>query len=405
MTSLKLWKRRLQPSLLRSELHRIGRKLHHRIRRPYRRIVSLPARGEARGRALISFWLDPFIVKAGEEIPHSHTHYWESRQIGIIFTELGYDVDFIHWTNLEFVPSRGYDVFVDVRLNLERIGPRLGEECLKIQHIETAHHLFHNRAQRQRLADLEARRGVRIKPYKLIAENLAIDTADFGTTTGNQFTIDTYAHAGRRIWRVPISAPYLFPSPADKDFESCRCTFLWFGSGGLVHKGLDLVLEAFAGMPEHRLVVCGPVHVERDFEAHYARELYDTPSIETVGWVDIASEEFRRILRRCAGLVYPSCSEGGGGSVITCLHAGLIPILTYETSVDLHDFGVLLPEASIDTIRQVVREVSSRPADELRRRAVGAWEHARREHSRERFSRAYRGAIEEIMALWAQRSA
>ena len=34
----------------------------------------------------------------------------------------------------------------------------------------------------------------------------------------------------------------------------------------MVHKGLDLVLEAFAGMPEYHLTVCGPVAKEKDFE-------------------------------------------------------------------------------------------------------------------------------------------
>ncbi len=116
-----------------------------------------------------------------------------------------------------------------------------------------------------------------------------------------------------------------------------------------------------------------------------------------MGWTDIASDRFREILDQCAGLVYPSCSEGGGGSVITCLHAGLVPLLTYETSVDLHDFGVLLPDASVETIQRVVREVSALPAAELRRRAVAAWEHARREHTRERFTESFRGAIEEIL--------
>lgn len=380
-----------------SELRRIGHKAARKIRDPYRKVFHLPRRGPSRGRALVSFWTDAFLLPPGQEIPHSHTHYWESRQIGIIFSELGYDVDFIHWTNSGFVPTRRYDVFVDVRLNMERLAPLVGDGCIKIQHIETGHYRFHNQAQLARLDALEARRGVRLKPNKMIEENRAIETADFGTTTGNRFTIDTYAHAGRQIFHVPISAPYLFPSPADKDFESCRRNFLWFGSGGLVHKGLDVTLEAFKGLPEHRLLVCGPVHVERDFEACYAEELYETENVKTVGWIDVASDRFRKILEECVGLVYPSCSEGGGGSVITCLHTGLVPLLTYETSVDLHDFGVLLPDPSVETIQRVVREVSSLPAAELHRRAVAAWEYARREHTRERFTESYRGAIEEIL--------
>ncbi len=398
MPNLSLWKRRLRPAFVLSELRRIGRKLWRKLRDPYRGVATLPAEGEPRGRALVSFWLDPFLVPEGEELPHSHTAYWESREIARTWARLGFEVDVIHWTNSRFVPERPYDVLVDVRLNLERLAPLVGEECLRVQHIETGHHLFHNRAQRERLDALERRRGVRLKPVKMIEENRAIEHAHFATTTGNRFTIDTYAHAGREIFPVPLSAPFRFPSPAGKDFDACRRTWIWFGSGGLVHKGLDVVLEAFAGMPDHRLIVCGPVQAERDFEACYARELYDTPNIETVGWVDIAGERFRDVCARAAGVVYPSCSESGGGSVVTCLHAGLVPVLTYEASVDLHDFGVLLPDARIETVRRVVAETASLPAEELCRRAVAAWEHARREHTRERFSERYRAAAEEMLA-------
>ena len=64
-----------------------------------------------------------------------------------------------------------------------------------------------------------------------------------------------------------------------------------------MHKGLDLVLEAFARMPELHLTVCGPIHEEPAFEAAFRRELYETPNIETLGWVDIASPAFAELLR------------------------------------------------------------------------------------------------------------
>lgn len=403
MSTLELWRRRLTPSYFAREARRIRGKVAHRIRQPHSRVATLPAKGEPRGRALVSFWIEPYLLPPDQDLPYSHTHYWESREIGRIWSELGYEVDAIHWTNLDFEPEKEYDVFVDVRLNLERLGPRLGPDCLKLQHIETAHWAFHNPAQMRRLRMLEERRGLRIRPQKLIQENRAIETADFGTTTGNEFTIETYAHAGREIRHVPISAPYLFPSPESKDFEACRRRWLWFGSGGLVHKGLDLVLDVFRDLPDHELVVCGPVQAERDFERAYARELYGTDNIRTVGWVDIASPTFAEVIRSCAGLVYPSCSEGGGGSVITCLHAGLIPILTRETSVDFGDWGIRLEDDSVETIRETVLRTSARPTEELRELATSGWNHARATHSREKFHAAYREAAERYLAEWERR--
>ena len=303
-----IWRRRLRPAYVRSELARIGAKISRRLRRPERRVVSLEPVGRERGRALVSYIIDGLLVDPAQPLPRSHTNYWESRQIARTFAELGYRTDVIHWTNADFTPAAPYDVFVDVRLNMERLAPLVGDDCVKIQHIETAHHAFHNPAQLARLEALAERRGVEIQPRKMLEENRAIETADWGVAVGNDFTIGTYAHAGKQVLRVPISVPREYPWPDAKDFEACRRRYIWFGSGGLVHKGLDLVLEAFAGLPDHQLVVCGPIHVERDFEAAYARELYATPNIHTVGWVDVAGERFRAICERSLVVVYPSCS-------------------------------------------------------------------------------------------------
>lgn len=398
MPNLTLWSRRLRPAHLAGEARRIGKKVLRKIRRPERRVVTLEPAGEARGRALVSYIVDGLLVPPESQLPRGHTHFWESRQIARTFVDLGYTVDVIHWTNQAFEPVEPYDVLLDVRLNLERLAPSVGDACLKIQHIETAHYAFHNRAQQERLDALEERRGVRLAPRKTIEPNRAIETADFGIAVGNAFTIGTYEHAGTPIFRVPISVPCVYAAPEDKDFAACRRRFLWFGSGGLVHKGLDLVLEAFADMPEYELAVCGPIHMERDLEAAYVRELYESPNIRTLGWVDVAGERFRKLRRTTLGVVYPSCSEGGGGSVITCLHAGLLPIVTREASVDLHGFGTELPEASVGAIREAVREMAATDPSTLRDQAMTAWRHARTQHTRETFARDYRRVAERILS-------
>ena len=102
--------------------------------------------------------------------------------------------------------------------------------------------------------------------------------------------------------RTPRRSPT--PGPRTRTSPRPRGRFLWIGSQGLVHKGLDLVLEAFARMPDLHLTVCGPIREEPAFEAAFRRELYATPNIETLGWVDIASPAFADLLpaHRGAGL-------------------------------------------------------------------------------------------------------
>ena len=167
----------------------------------------------------------------------------------------------------------------------------------------------------------------------------------------------------------------------------------------MVHKGLDLVLEAFAGMPEYHLTVCGPVAREKDFEQAYFQELYHTPNIHTHGWIDVESAEFMDLTNRCLGLVYPSCSETNAGSVLTSMHAGLIPIISYESGVDVgKDEGVVLDDCSIETIRETIRQISSRSTQELRRMSRKSWEFAQKNHIVKNFEKEYRDVIEKLMS-------
>jgi glycosyltransferase involved in cell wall biosynthesis len=168
---------------------------------------------------------------------------------------------------------------------------------------------------------------------------------------------------------------------------------MWLGSGGLVHKGLDLVLEAFAGMPDFHLTVCGSVSDEKDFERAYGRELYGFPNIKTAGWLDITSPQFIDLMRTCVGLVYPSCSEAGGGSARVAIAGGLIPILSYESSVDVYDFGMILPSSSVSEIRKAVTALAGLPAGELQTMARKGWEYTQKNHSRDCFAREWRRVV------------
>ena len=368
-------------------------------------VVHLAPDQDNRGNVLLSYKqaFEGFLLEPGQSIPNTHTNYWASMQMAKTFLNLGYSVDVINHQNNEFVPEKDYSIIVDVRWNLERLAPLVKRECLKIMHIDTAHMLFHNAAESRRLLELQQRKGVVLRPRRPEIPNLGIEYADFATTTGNAFTISTFRYANKPIFRIPIAAVVSCPWPEDKNWEACRKRFLWFSSGGLVHKGLDLVLDAFAEMPEYHLTVCAPVDQEEDFRQAYFKELYQTPNIETIGWIDVNSHKFTEITNRCIGLIYTSCSEGGGACAVTCLHTGLIPIVSYEASVDVHDFGFILKSCVAEDIKESIKMVAQLPPEELKERARKAWEFARTNHTREKFAERYREVIEAVLTDQDQR--
>jgi glycosyltransferase involved in cell wall biosynthesis len=365
---------------------------------PYHRVVSLKPLGSSRGNVLLSYILDPFLLKPGQPVSHAHSNHWESLQIARTFLDLGYCVDAIHYTNQQFQPKKDYAVLVDGRWNLQRLAPLLNSDCLKVMYIDVCHILFQNAAEASRLLAVQQRRGVTLEPRRFEMPNLAIEHADCATILGNEFTINTFRYANKPLYPVPIIPSACYPWPEGKDFEACSKRFLWFGSGGLVRKGLDLVLEAFAGMPDYHLTICGPIGKDEDFERAYQKELYETPNIETIGWVDIDGPGFKDICRRSVGMIYASCAEGQCGGVVACMHAGLIPVISYESGVDVHDFGMILPDCSIQEIQNAIRRVSNFPAKQLEQMARGAWEYAQANHSREKFALEFRKVMEHILA-------
>ncbi len=158
-----------------------------------------------------------------------------------------------------------------------------------------------------------------------------------------------------------------------------------------------MALEAFAGLPDYHLTICAPIEGEKDFVETYHKELYETPNISTIGWVDIDSEQFRQIASSCVAIVHLSCSEGGAPSIKTCMHAGLIPVVSYESGVDVHDFGYCLTDCSIEKIIEVIHMISALSNKELEEKSSKVWEFARRHYTRDNFSNEYRRVILEII--------
>lgn len=392
--------------------HRYVPKVFKRVHRTVRKILEkfnpsiqnqvifLKPDGPVRGYVLLSYRVEMFLKKSGQSVPLYHPSWLISQRMAEIFVKFGYAVDVIANENKEFIPERDYAFFVDTRMNFERLAPLLNKNCVKILHVTTAHPYFHNAAEANRLMALQERRHVTVRSRRFmpLKYSVAVEYADC-LTVPSEFCLKTFRYANKPFYVVPNAAELVYPWTEAKNYESCRTQFMWLGSHGMVHKGLDLVLEAFLEMPEYHLTVCGPVANEKDFERVYTQELYHRPNIQTIGWVDIGGPEFINLAAQCVGLVYPSCSEGSAGAVITCMHAGLIPIISNESGVDVsNDVGVILKNCSIQEIKEAVCRIAHLSAQELNERSRKAWEFARANHTMENFEIQYEKMVEKIVA-------
>lgn len=361
-----------------------------------KKLFVISPRGKKRGCVSISYITWPF--REGWDSPKArgHTNAFEVIAMAEAWRDQGYRVEVCDYDDKTYRPPADCKVAIDIHGNLERWAPHLPNGCVKILHATGPHWLELNQAELAGLTSIRDRKGFALRPRRQVEPSCGLEVANHVVVLGNEYTAESFSFSGKPVTRVPISSSYEFEWPVDRDFEQAKRSFLWVASYGMVHKGLGLVLDAFAGLPELHLTVCGRPEKEDDFFSLYRRELEETSNIRFLGWIDMATPAFGKIARTHATIIYPSEAEGGAGSVIHCMHAGMLPACTRGASIDLCDFGVSIPEATVDCVRQAALQIAGMPASEVEERARRAWEHVRRAHTREKFRQNYRAFVDKI---------
>lgn len=359
--------------------------------------VRLPARtSRVRGKVVLSYLTDPFLEKSEVAGPRGHTNWQECRAIVESWCGAGFEVEVVSAQDRRYEPPRDAFALIDIHANLERWHDHPAP--VKILHATGAHWLTQNRAEFARLEALRDRRGVSLQPRRTAAPSRGAESAGLITYLGNDFTAETFQFAKKPMHRIPLSSAYEFSFPRQKDWEAARRRFLWLGSFGMVHKGLDLVLEAFADNPDLHLTICGRPEKEEDFFEVYRKELTALPNIHLAGWTDPASSEFEALRQTHGFCIYPSCSEGGGGSLIHCMHAGLVPIATREASVDLGESGMVIPQGTVAAVTQSAQEAAALSPSEVRHRAEQIWQSVRQNHTLTQFQVCYSDFVRKMSA-------
>jgi hypothetical protein len=326
-------------------------------------VNSLP---ELKGqrRALLVYLVEPFYLPKEDLKFSSHQNFGQSKLIAAMIGKFGYSVDVADYRdNLGWLKG-SYDLVITHRIELRNSLELINKARLKIYLASGTQHRVHNENLRARLEELKARRGCEMKALVWDDEDLSC-LASFEAIIcfGNAHT--------ERTWSENCELPvhgfnnYGFESIefAEKDFDRCKSGFLFFGSKQQIGKGLDLLLEVFPKHPELDLFVCGNYESEKDFCRCYKEELFHSPNIHPMGFVPVNSPLFRHLVGSTAFVTLPSCSEGQPGSVVQCMHAGLLPILTPECGIDTEDFGITLASHSLEDIEKTIVSAAQQPVE------------------------------------------
>jgi glycosyltransferase involved in cell wall biosynthesis len=313
-------------------------------------------------------------------------------------------VDTVNYFALAPALGGPYALTLTVHDGLGRLPIVKSADCVDIVLLSGSSPNYQNRRERERAGAFAARTGRNYALRRQVpspnGDLAAVAAADSVLLMGNRHTLATYSEScHHKIQLLAPSGSVLKFATDAIDSTSADDGFLWYGGPGAVHKGLDLVYEVFLSRPHLPLTAVGPATQEAEMIEVYGSRLRVRGNVTIHGDLLPSSDAFSSLLRRCNTFVMPSCSEGMSTSVLTCLQAGLFPIVSRDCGVTLPaGCGIYLETCAIDEIGGAVDRVVNTPRSTLdaTRRQLRSW--ARKRFSRHAFRDRWRNCLGQILA-------
>lgn len=183
----------------------------------------------------------------------------------------------------------------------------------------------------------------------------------------------------KRYFPLKVPAFDLFPTSLKNEMyvenylsRGRRRNFLWIGSLGALHKGLDILVDVFSSVPGYYLHIMGLGLAEYHVVSHALR----AKNILNYGFVRVDSPQFLNVIYQCGYVIMPSCSEGVSTSVLTGMRHGLVPIVTHACSIDIDGLGFLIEDYSIPAVKNLVESCGNISEAEFNIKSMSAKKYA-----------------------------
>ncbi len=338
-------------------------------------------------------------------VPKSHSNFTECLTAAKVFRSLGYSVDCASRDN-DSIDYSPYRIVYGITSTSYARSFATGREPLRIFYSVGAHTFLNFKATAERNLAFYNEHGCRALSSCHYVPGNGMNyynayLSDAVICLGDSSVAAHFKEEDPRPCRYYSLPAFYFdvrePSQ-EKEFDSKRKNLLWFGSSGLIHKGLDIAIDFALKHPEYTLHICGASRAEREFWKHYAPLADNAPNIVQHGFVDIESQEFVRILDECAILVNPSLSESGAVAVLNVLANGLLyPVYSRETGLAIAEYGSEVPTVDYTSFEEAILAATALPADELLERCRRLNRHVRQNYSLDLYEERLRKNIENIM--------
>lgn len=328
-------------------------------------------------RVLISYLTQPF----SDGIKFTHSIFTECYTAAKVFDDLGYQVDVTNYNDSDVVIDFGcYDVVYGLGHPLEHsFYADNTEKIIKILYGTGTSPFYFYKVSGQSVFRFYKKTNL-LLPESARMNNdfwpMQFTCADAIIALGNSFCEQTYLDQNPLLRTFNLKAFFFDVNNADlekKNFETAKKHFLWFGSNGLLYKGLGILIDIFSKRADITLHICGGNKLEVKFWQHYQPLMAASNNIIDHGFVDIKSIKFKEIMNICAFAIFPSVSEGGSPSTLNVIaNGGLIPIISKASTIDIGDYGFVLDEITESEINFNISEALSLSNEELRQKSINA---------------------------------
>jgi len=352
--------------------------------------------GERKGCALVSFHAEVLVEYARGVRSAYFNPAGASLEIARALNQCGYVVDAVSRRDESFSPEREYDLFIGHDgVSFKRISETLRPQTRRVTYVTGCYSKAFAAETEKACSRFCRSRGLDRSAVKsclpIFTSNFAVSSADLVVCLGKE-TQKSFLPVAKRVVAIN-NAAYLDPNlaPGRHARQVANANFVYYGGRGNIQKGVDLLIEAFAGLPEAHLYLFSPL--EPEVLSAYARELR-SPNIHFVHQWRFFPGLVRRLVSNCTFIVLCGFASGQSTALIAGLGLGLVPVVNIEADIDAP--GIVITETSVPGVRDALRRALALPPAEvaaLGRRAIQSYH---RLYTPECFCASFRDVIRQV---------
>jgi hypothetical protein len=313
-----------------------------------------------------------------------------------VFSGLNFCIDIIDCNDtspLKTIASKKYNVIFGFGETFYQI-TTLQPEAISILYMTENHPSVSFREEKKRLDYFYERHGIHVKfqrsgkYYKL--KHLDRTYADIITLSDTETLLPQYSQPYSLFPTGLVNSQFSFKT---KGHSSTRKNFLWLGSQGAIHKGLDLLIDIFKERSDITLHICG-------LNAHEKKLLHlrERTNIIDHGFINIQSPIFLQLVDECSYIILPSCSEAFSTSISTGMLHGLIPVVMRNAGFNkVGNHAIFLDDFKLNYLDIRLNELSNASPEDLQQLSKKTFSFAQEHFLLSHFEQNFRAIITEIL--------